>query len=219
MGPQAIASIANVGLQAIPLFFGENNIFSGKARRARRELDKTFAESQRMELPTEYTEAMQGLRTQANTGIPSAAMNLYQQNAARNQSSMLSGLRSRRSALGSVGQIAQAGQNAAMNLASMQANALQQAQGNLNRGLMQMGGLKYQEQLRKSNEAAQFYGSQRQEANQAVSSALKGIGGAIGAGIAYGGFEGEGDGLSGEQKDAVKAFKKMKRRGIESTGF
>ena len=208
MSPQAIAGIANIGISALPLFFGENNIFSGKARQASRELGKTFQRSQAMGLPSEYNEYIQGLRTQANVGIPSAALGMYQQQIGRQQATQLAGLGSRRSALAGVGQIAQAGQDAALNLASMQANALQQGQRELGRGLFQMGGLKYQEELRKLDEAKDYWGTRRQEANQAVSSALSNVGSAIGSGLSMGLF----NNLGGKtpQPTAVKGdFSKM----------
>lgn len=196
MSPQAIAGIANIGLSSLPLFFGENNIFSGKARQASRELGKTFQRSQAMGLPSEYNEYMQGLRTQANVGIPSSVLGMYEQQIGRQQATQLAGLGSRRSALAGIGQIAQAGQDAALNLAGMQASALQQGQRELGRGLFQMGGLKYQDELRKLDEAKDYWGTRRQEANQAVSSALSNIGQAAGSAIGSGAFQGLGKGKS-----------------------
>ena len=192
MTPQAIAGIANIGISALPLFFGENSIFSKKARTASRELEKNFRASQSMQLPGEYNEAMQNLRTQANVGIPGAALGLYQQQAARQQASQLGALGSRRSALAGVGQIAQAGQDASLRLAGMQANALQQGQAALRSGLMQMGGLKYQEELRKQQDAADYWGTRKAESNAAISSALSAIGSAAGSALAYGAFDGLG---------------------------
>ncbi len=189
MAPQAIAGLANIGISALPLFFGENNIFSGKARQANRELEKNFRASQAMQLPGEYDEAMQNLRTQANVGIPGAALGLYQQQAARQQASQLGALGSRRSALAGVGQIAQAGQDASLRLAGMQANALQQGQSALRSGLMQMGGLKYQETLRKQQEAADYWGTRKAESNAAISSALSAMGAAAGSAIGAGVFD------------------------------
>lgn len=196
MAPQAIAGLANIGISALPLFFGENNIFSGKARQANRELEKNFRASQAMQLPGEYTEAMQNLRTQANVGIPGAALGLYQQQAGRQQASQLAALGSRRSALGGIGQIAQAGQDASLRLAGMQSQALQQGQAALRSGLMQMGGIQRQEALRKQQEAADYWGTRRAEANAAVSSALSSIGQAAGTALAYGAFDKASTGLS-----------------------
>lgn len=196
MAPQAIAGLANIGISALPLFFGENSIFSKKARTATRELEKNFRASQNMQLPGEYTEAMQNLRTQANVGIPGAALGLYQQQAGRQQASQLAALGSRRSALGGIGQIAQAGQDASLRLAGMQSQALQQGQAALRSGLMQMGGLQRQETLRKQQEAADYWGTRRAEANAAVSNALSSIGQAAGTALAYGAFDKASTGLS-----------------------
>ena len=188
MAPQAIAGLANIGISALPLFFGENSIFSKKARTAGRELESNFRASQAMQLPGEYDEAMQNLRTQANVGIPGAALGLYQQQAARQQASQLGALGSRRSALAGVGQIAQAGQDASLRLAGMQANALQQGQSALRSGLMQMGGLKYQDALRRQQEAADYWSTRKAESNAAISSALSAIGSAAGSALAFGAF-------------------------------
>lgn len=189
MAPQAIAGLANIGISALPLFFGENSIFSKKARTATRELEKNFRASQNMQLPGEYTEAMQNLRTQANVGIPGAALGLYQQQAGRQQASQLAALGSRRSALGGIGQIAQAGQDASLRLAGMQSQALQQGQSALTSGLMQMGGIQRQEALRKQQEAADYWGTRKAEANAAVSSALSSIGQAAGTALGFGVFD------------------------------
>lgn len=189
MALNAIMAGANIGLNALPLFFGENNIFSGKARQANRELEKNFRASQSMQLPGEYTEAMQNLRMQANQGLPSAALGLYQQQAGRQQASQLGALGSRRSALAGIGGIAQAGQDAALNLASMQGQAMQAGQQRLNQGLMQMGGLQYQEALRKQQEAADYWGGRKAESNAAISGALKGMGSAIGSALGTGAFD------------------------------
>lgn len=207
MTPQAIASIANVGISALPLFFGENNIFSGKSRQANRELERNFRASQAMQLPGEYDEAMQNFRTQANVGIPGAALGLYQQQAARQQASQLGALGSRRSALAGVGQIAQAGQDASLRLAGMQANALQQGQAALRGGLMQMGGLKYQDALRKQQEAADYWGTRKAESNAAISSALAAMGSAAGSAIGAGAFDGM---LGGAAPAAAKPLQTLK---------
>lgn len=181
MAAQAVLAGLNMAAAAAPLFFGENNIFSGKARRATRELQNNFRASQSMELPQEYTQALQSKLQQANVGIPGAALGLYQQQIGRNMVSQIGALGGRRSALAGIGNIAQSGQDAALQLAGMQANALQRSRADADQALMQMGGLKYNEQLRKYQEAADFYGTQKAEANAAVSSALAGLGQAAGS--------------------------------------
>ena len=178
----------SMALAAAPLFFGENNIFSGKARQANRELEKNFRASQAMGLPTEYNQALQSRLQQANVGIPGAAMGLYQQQAGRAQASQLGALGSRRSALAGIGGIAQAGNDAALQMAGMQANALQQNRAAADQALMTMGGLKQQEELRKQQEAADYWGGRRAEANVAVSGALSALGSAAGSALSTGAF-------------------------------
>ena len=199
MALPAIMAGLNIATSAIPLFFGENNIFSGKARQASRELGRNFQRSQQMGLPSEVNQYLQNRLAQANTGLPSAAVGLYQQQMARNQASQLGGLRSRRSALAGIGGIAQAGQDAGLRLAGMQGEAIQQNREMANQALMQVGGMKYQEELRKQQEAADYWGTRRQEANAAVSSSLASLGSAIGSSVASGAFEGV-----GEKSDAAK---------------
>jgi hypothetical protein len=188
MAIQALMAGANMALAAAPLFFGENNIFSGKARQASRELERNFRQSQAMGVPTEMTQALQNRLAQANAGIPGAALGLYQQQAGRAQASQLGALGSRRSALAGVGNIAQAGQDAALRLAGMQGEALQAGQENANQALMQMGQFKYQDQLRKQQEAADYWGGRKAESNAAISSALSSLGQAAGSALGTGAF-------------------------------
>lgn len=188
MAAQAILAGLQMGAAAAPLFFGENNIFSGKARQATRELERTFRQSQAMGTPTEMTQALQNRLSQANVGIPGAALGLYQQQAGRAQASQLGALGSRRSALAGVGGIAQAGQDAALRLAGMQGEALQAGQENANQALMQMGQFKYQDELRKQQEASDYWGSRKAESNAAISSALSSLGQAAGSAIGSGAF-------------------------------
>jgi hypothetical protein len=188
MAIQAILGAANMALSAAPLFFGENNIFSGKARQASKMLERNFNQSQAMGVPTEMTQALQNRLAQANTGIPGAALGLYQQQAGRAQASQLGALGSRRSALAGIGNIAQSGQDAALRLAGMQGEALQAGQENANQALMQMGQFKYQDQLRKQQEAADYWGTRKAESNAAISSALSAVGQAAGSALGSGAF-------------------------------
>ena len=188
MAIQALLGGLQMAASAAPLFFGENNIFSGKARQATRELERNFRQSQAMGVPTEMTQALQNRLAQANTGIPGAALGLYQQQAGRAQASQLGALGSRRSALAGVGNIAQAGQDAALRLAGMQGEALQAGQENANQALMQMGQFKYQDELRKQQEAADYWGGRKAESNAAISSALSSLGQAAGSAIGSGAF-------------------------------
>jgi hypothetical protein len=188
MAIQALLGGLQMAASAAPLFFGENNIFSGKARQATRELEKNFRQSQAMGTPTEMTQALQNRLAQANVGIPGAALGLYQQQAGRAQASQLGALGSRRSALAGVGNIAQAGQDAALKLAGMQGEALQAGQERANQALMQMGQFKYQEDLRKQQEAADYWGTRKAESNAAISGALSAVGQAAGSALSTGAF-------------------------------
>ena len=188
MAAQAILAGLNIAAQAAPLLFGENNIFSGKARQAGREQEATFKRSQAMQLPAEYQQALTNRLAQANIGIPGAALGLYQQQMGRGLSTQMAGLRDRRSALAGVGALSQAQSDAALNLAGMQAQALLGGQERANQALMQMGGLKYQEELRKLGESQDYWGARKAEANAAVSSALSGLGQAMGGALSTGAF-------------------------------
>ena len=184
----AIMSGLNIATSALPLFVGENNIFSGKAREASREQKKTFEKSQALQLPAEYQQALTNRLAQANIGIPGTALGLYQQQMGRGLSTQMAGLRDKRSALAGVGALSQAQSDAALNLAGMQAQALLGGQERANQALMQMGGLKYQEQLRKLGEAQDYWGARKAEANAAISSALSGLGQAVGGAVSSGAF-------------------------------
>jgi hypothetical protein len=70
----------------------------------------------------------------------------------------------------------------------MQGNALQRNRMMADQALMQMGGLKYQEALRKQQEVADFYGGRKAEANASVSSSLAALGQATGSALKTGAF-------------------------------
>lgn len=218
MGPLALAGIQGA-VSAIPLLFGENNIFSGKKRMATREREKTFQQSQNYQLPTEYREAYRSALQQENVGLPSAALGLFNQSAGRQQASQLSALRGRRSLLGGIGQVAQAGQDSALKLAGMQAEALQQGKRYADQMRMKMGQLEQGEAMRKLDEAAQYRDVQRMESDRAIGSALQGIGSAIGTASMAQAYGGGSQGMTPDQRNAMRAFQKMKNKGITSNGW
>lgn len=180
MGPLALAGI-QAGISAIPLLFGENSIFSGKKRAATKARASIFKESQNYQLPAEYQEAYKSALEQENVGLPSSVLGLYNQNIARQQASQLGALRSRRSLLAGLSPIVQGGQDAALKLAGMQAETLRQGKSYADQMRMKMGGLKQQEFLRKSQEAAEYQDVQRRESDMAISNALQGLGSAVGS--------------------------------------
>lgn len=199
----AIMAGANMALSAAPLFFGENNLFSGKARQASRMLEQNFNKSQAMGIPQEMQSVAQQRAMRANQGLSSAAMGLYQQEANRGQASAMSALGARGSALAGIGGIVQAGQDSALRLAGMDEQARQQNRMLSEQTQMQLGEAKYQNELRKQQEAADYWGGRKAESNAAISGALKGIGQAAGSAIGTGAFNknsGLGNALGGTTK-------------------
>ena len=188
MAVQALMAGANMALAAAPLFFGENNIFSGKARQATRMLDRNFNKSQAMGIPQEMQTVAQQRQMRANQGLGSAAMGLYQQEAQRGQASALSALGGRRSALAGIGNIIQAGEDSALRLAGMDEQARQQNRMLSEQTQMQVGEAKYQNELRKQQEAADYFGTRKAESNAAISSALSAVGQAAGTALGTGAF-------------------------------
>lgn len=188
MAVQAIMAGANMALAAAPLFFGENNIFSGKARQATRELDKNFNRSQALGIPQELQSVAQQRQMRANQGLGSAALGLYQQEAQRGQASAMSALGGRRSALAGLGGIVQAGQDSALRLAGMDEQARQQNTMLSEQTQMQVGQAKYENELRKQQEASDYWGGRKAESNAAISSALSAVGQAAGSALSAGAF-------------------------------
>ena len=184
----AIMAGANMALAAAPLFFGENNIFSGKARQASRMLEQNFNKSQAMGIPQEMQNVAQQRAMRANQGLGSAAMGLYQQEANRGQASALSALGGRRSALAGIGNIVQSGQDSALRLAGMDEQARQQNRMLSEQTQMQVGEAKYQNELRKQQEAADYWGTRKAESNAAISGALSSLGQAAGTAMFTGAF-------------------------------
>jgi hypothetical protein len=188
MAVQALMAGANMALAAAPLFFGENNLFSGKARQATRMLERNYNRSQAMDIPQEMQNVAQQRAMRANQGLGSAALGLYQQEAQRGQASAISALGGRRSALAGIGNIVQAGEDAALRMAGMDEQARQQNRMLSEQTQMQVGEAKYQNELRKQQEAADYWGSRKAESDAAIGSALKGIGQAAGTAMFTGAF-------------------------------
>lgn len=177
-------SAVQAGVSALPLFFGENNIFSGKARRARKGLEKTFKTSQEMaDVPEDIQMVLAQRQARQNQGLGSATLGLYNREAQRGMSTALRSLQGRRSALAGIGDITRAGQDSALRLAGMEEQARRENRGLAEQTAMNVGQMRQASQLRKLDEARQFYGTQKAEANAAVSNALRGVGSAIGTSL------------------------------------
>jgi hypothetical protein len=203
-GPVAAAQTA---VSAIPLFFGENNIFSGKGRQASRQLENTFKASQSLGLPNEYNKYLQNKQFMANTGLSSSAIGLYNRQAQRGQAAGLKqlGMGSRGSLLAGVGSIVGQGEDSALKLAQMDDATRRQNMQAADQAMLTVGGLKRQEQLRKLDEAANYWGTRKAESNASITSSLKGVASAIGSSVSspYGGNEEKGFNLKGLFKKAV----------------
>lgn len=180
MGPALMAAI-----QAAPsigqLLIGENSLFSGKKRLASRELKKNFDLSQNMGIGSKYYDYLSNMRSQAQQGIGDATRALYNQQMGRAQTAALGALSGRRSALSGVGGVVANAAEGGLNLAAMDEQARRQNQMAANQALFNVAGLEQQNELRKRQEAADYWGAQRQESDQSISSALQGIGQAVGS--------------------------------------
>jgi hypothetical protein len=163
------------------LLIGENSLFSGKKRLASRELKKNFEAGQNMGIGSKYYDYLSSMRSQAQQGIGEATKSLYNQQIGRSQASALRALSGRRSALGGIGSIVAAGAEGGLNLAAMDEQIRRQGQMAANQALFNIAGLEQQNELRKREEAASYWGAQRQESDQSISSALSGLGRSLGA--------------------------------------
>lgn len=190
MALNAIAGLANIGLSAIPLFVGENNIFSGKGRQANRELERTFRAGQSMsDVPAEMQRVLQQRQMRQNQGLGSAALGLYNREAQRGMATALGQLQSRRSTLAGIGDIVGASQDAALRLAGMEEQARQGNIAAAEQTAMNVGQMRQESQLRKLDEASQYWGARKAESNAAISGALRGMGQAVGSALAFGAFD------------------------------
>lgn len=183
MGPLAMAAI-----QAAPsigqLLIGENSLFSGKKRLASRELKKNFEVGQNMGIGSKYYDYLSAMRAQSQQGLGDATRALYNQQIGRGQTAALGALSGRRSALAGIGNIMAGAAEGGLQLASMDEQIRRQGQRAANEALFNIAGLEQQNELRKREEAANYWGAQRQESDQSISSALQGIGQAVGSAFA-----------------------------------
>lgn len=195
-----MVGVAAGALQAIPaaagLLFGENSIFSGKGRQAAREGEQAFRSSQNMGIGQRYYDFLGSKQSQANRGLGASTLGLLDRTAGRNTNAALSALGSRRSLLGGIGAIAQAGQDNAMNIAMRNEQALESNQGQFDQAQLQIAGLEQQNMLRKNEEAQNYWSNRRAESNQAISSNLASLGSAIGSGLTIGAMNQQNKGIT-----------------------
>jgi hypothetical protein len=178
-------SPGGLALQALPsvagLLFGENSLFSGKARQASQKLMSDFQKSQATPIDSGYTDYYNRMQSMGNMGLSGATRGLMNESFARQQGSMMSGLRSKRSLLGGIGQIADAGNEFVKRQGEANENLLRQNRMAAADAAFKMAGIRTQDRLRKEDEARQFWGMRKAESNQAISRNLAGIGQAVGS--------------------------------------
>ena len=178
-------SPGGLALQALPsavgLFFGENSLFSGKARQASQKLMSDFQKSQAAPIDPGYTDWYNRMQSMGNMGLSGATRGLMNESFARQQGSMMSALRSKNLLLGGISQVADAGNEFLKRQGEMNENMLMQNRRAAADAAFKMGNIRTQDRLRKEDEARQFWGMRKAESNQALSRNLAGIGQAAGA--------------------------------------
>jgi len=183
-------SPGGLALQALPsvagLLFGENSLFSGKARQASQKLMSDFQKSQATPIDAGYTDWYNRMQSMGNMGISGATRGLMNESFARQQGSMMNALRSKRSLLGGISQVADAGNEFVKRQGETNENLLRQNRMAAADAAFKMGGIRTQDRLRKEDEARQFWGMRKAESNQSISRNLAGIGQAVGTQYSYG---------------------------------
>lgn len=178
-------SPGGLALQALPsvagLLFGENSLFSGKARQASQKLMSDFQKSQATPIDAGYTDWYNRMQSMGNMGLSGATRGLMNESFARQQGSMMNALRSKRSLLGGIGQVADAGNEFLKRQGEMNENMLMQNRRAAADAAFKMGNIRTQDRLRKEDEARQFWGMRKAESNQAISRNLAGLGQAVGS--------------------------------------
>lgn len=170
------------------LLIGENSIFSGKKRRATRELEKNFQAGQSAGINKGYYDVLSAQKSKVNEGITGASLGLARMEQGRAQAAQLGALGGRRSALAGLPGLGISSSDFALRLAASNEMAQRQNQQQAQQTQLQVAGLEDANAQRKRDEAASYYQNQRQESDASISSALQGIGAGVGAGIQAGQF-------------------------------
>jgi hypothetical protein len=170
------------------LLIGENSLFSGKKRRATRELEKNFQAGQSAGINKGYYDVLSAQKSKVNEGISGASLGLARMEQGRAQAAQLGALGGRRSALAGLPGLGINSSDFALRLAASNEMAQRQNQQQAEQTQLQVAGLEDMNAQRKRDEAASYYQNQRQESDASISSALQGLGGAIGAGVQSGQF-------------------------------
>jgi len=188
----AISAAPSIG----QLLIGENSLFSGKARQASRELKKAFEESQATGINKGYYDVLGQQQARANQGMGGASLGLARMEQGRAMASQLGALGGRRSALAGLPGLGISSNDFALRLAASNEMAQKQNQQLAEQTQMQVAGLEDENWQRKMNERNAYWGNRKAESDASISSAIQGIGQAVGAGIQAGQFNKQMDVLS-----------------------
>lgn len=193
----AIAGALQAAPAALGMIFGENNIFSGKGRQASREAENAFRASQNMGIGQGFYDYLGAKQAQANRGLGASTLGLMERNAGRSTNAAISALGNSRNLLRGIGAVAQAGQDAAMNLGVANEQALSRNRDEYNQAQLQISDLEFKNALRKNEEAQNYWANRKAESNQAISSGLSAIGSGIATGLTMGAMNKQTKALSG----------------------
>lgn len=171
------------------LLVGENSIFSGKKRLASRKLKEGFDASQKAGIGQKYYDYLGNMRAMANQGMDAASRQIALQGQERNINTAMAGLQGRRSALSAMPGLMVSSGDFLQRLAANDAMMRRENQQASNQALFNIAGLEQQNEQRKRDELKDYWGSQRQESDASISSAVQGIGEGVAAGIQAGQFD------------------------------
>lgn len=181
-------------MSAGQLLFGENNIFSGKGRQAKRELNKAYEESQNKGINQGYYDTLAGQRARAQQGMGQASKALaFQQNAASTNAA-LAGADSGRARLAAIQGISRSGNDLALNLASQNEGIQRQNQAIADQSALNVAGLEDANWQRKMEERNAHWSNRLDESNKSIQAGVQGLIGGIGAAKKAGAI-GKGSGL------------------------
>jgi hypothetical protein len=140
-----------------------------------------FQKSQATPIDSGYTDWYNRMQSMGNMGLSGSTRGLMNESFGRQQNAMIGALRSKRSLLGGLGQLADAGDQFIKKQGEMNENLLRQNKLAAADAAYKMGAIRTQDRLRKEEEARQFWGMRKAESNQAISRNLAGIGQAVGS--------------------------------------
>ncbi len=163
------------------LLIGENSLFSGKKRLASRMMKQNFDASQKADIDKGFYDVQAQQAARANQGLSGATLGLARMEQGRAMAAQLGALGGRRSALAGLPGLGISSNDFALRLAASNEMAQRQNQAAYEGTQLQVAGLRDANAQRKRDEAASYWGAQRQESDQSISSALAGLGASFAA--------------------------------------